>query len=287
MEHYKFALIGRNIGYSLSPEIFKCVYDIENVSGEFETIDCGQEELPAMLKEMKERGFRAASVTIPHKEAIIPHLDEVDNTARAIRSVNSVKFNSDLIEGFNTDVYGFSEPLKPYATQLKGKNVVALGAGGAARAIAYGLAANFEVGSITLLNRTASRLEAATAAIREALPGIDLTAHEWSPKQRLSEVLEALPNQNDFPALIVNCTPVGGPNIQDVGDFDPLNGMPSSVIYYDLSYNKANPLVKKAKLAGHVVIDGLPMLIHQALRSYYLWTGRSIDFDAVLNSLKP
>lgn len=277
---YKFGLLGENVGYSRSSEIFGRILEADDVSGVFETINCGADYLARRALSMADSGFDGFSVTIPHKEAIIPTLKQIDVVASALGAVNSVKITSRGLMGFNTDTYGFTQPLLPSSSKLKGRRAIVLGAGGAARAVIYSLALDFEIESVLMIGRDQKRLASSQSALKTALPRLSLATLEWktaiNPNLAFSDSCALMDT-----ALVVNASPLGGPNspVEDISCF--LQNTPSGLIYYDLNYNTDNALLQRAERQGLDTLSGLPMLIHQALRSYQIWTGREVSFDSV------
>ncbi len=272
-KRYTFGLLGQQVDYSRSPEIFKSIFAADNVQGSFEIINCRIEELEERLTELRNSGFDALSVTIPHKEAIVPFLEKTDKIAGALRSVNSVKFTKTGACGLNTDSYGFTQPLLPYASELKGKSAIVLGAGGAARSVAYSLALDSEIGAIQFYGRSEERLLRSATMLTEIFPRLRISARTWEPSERIVA--------DSSVAIVVNATPLGGPNapLSDAnGLFDAFTG---GEIFYDLNYNGDGSMMAAAQRHCRLALDGLPMLIHQALRSYYLWTGSNIEFGDV------
>ncbi len=272
-KRYTFGLLGEQVDYSRSPEIFQSIFAVDNVCGSFEIINCRIEDLKSQLEELRGKGFDALSVTIPHKEAIVPFLQKTDKIARALRSVNSVKLTDTGACGLNTDSYGFAQPLLPYASELKGKLALVLGAGGAARSVAYSLALDSEIGSIEFCSRSAARLEKSASMLTEIFPRLQISTRVWEPTSRLSIDSKV--------GIVVNATPLGGPNVPMPSVCDLFEGFSGGEIFYDLNYNGDDSMKAAAEKHCRVALDGLPMLIHQALRSYYLWTGSSISFDDV------
>jgi shikimate dehydrogenase len=272
-KRYTFGLLGERVDYSRSPEIFQSIFAVDDVCGSFEIINCSVENLSQRLAELRSSGYDALSVTIPHKEAIVPFLEDTDNIAGALRSVNSVKFTETGACGLNTDCYGFAQPLAPYAKELKGKSALILGAGGAARSVAYSLALDCEIAEIQFCSRSAERLKKSASMLTDIFPRLKIRTGAWKPTEALTV--------DSSVAIVVNATPLGGPNAPMSNVSALFAEFPAGRIFYDLNYNGDGSMKAAAQKRCRVVLDGLPMLIHQALRSYYLWTGSNIQFDEV------
>ncbi|MFQ5607694.1 MAG: shikimate dehydrogenase family protein [Candidatus Zixiibacteriota bacterium] len=284
--NYKFGLLGEQVDYSRSPEIFRVIFELEQIDGDWRTINCSPEKLEGQVRRLRESAFDAVSVTIPHKEAIIPFLDDIDDVAGALGSANSMLFRNGRISGFNTDAYGFAQPLMSEAPRLKGELALVFGSGGAARSVTYALALDFELAEVILIGRSPRRLENTQTRLSSALPRVRVRTMPWPDGAEIDASVALAGGNTIAPSLIVNATPLGGPNqplAQSHGAFDDL---PTSTIYYDLNYNDDSSLINSARDRGLRALDGLPMLIHQALRSYYLWTGRHVSFEEVWRRMK-
>lgn len=278
---YKCGLLGEKVDYSRSPEIFSHIFALEGIEGDCKTVNCTHAELGACLESMRNDSFNGLSVTIPHKEAIIPFLDEIDDVAGSLGSVNSILLYNGRTSGFNTDTFGFAQPLLPDAVRLKGKTALILGAGGAARSAAYSLAIDFELSELVLVGRNPRRLDQTLTRLSHALPRMEIRCIEWKNDGaiKISDLLSE--GRVERASLIVNATPLGGPNQKIESQQSMFASIAKTVVYYDLNYNDNNGLVNAAREHGLRTLNGLPMLIHQALRSYYLWTGHQTPFSEI------
>ena len=278
---YKCGLLGEKVDYSRSPEIFEHIFASENIEGVWRTVNCAKSELGACLDRLRQEAFNGLSVTIPHKEAIIPFLDEIDAVAGFLGSVNSVLLRNGRAIGYNTDTFGFVQPLLADAVRLKGKTTLILGSGGAARSASYSLTVDCELAELVLAGRNQTRMDHTLTRLKQALPKLKIRCVQWKyeGRPRLADLLSEA--NLERPALIVNATPLGGPNQKIIPDKAIFASVPSTTVYYDLNYNNDNGLVIAAQENGMRTLDGLPMLIHQALRSYYLWTGHQVPFAEI------
>lgn len=225
-------------------------------------------DLPAAVSGLRSLGFAGANITIPHKEAVLATLDDVEPVARRVGAVNTVVNDTGRLVGYNTDVYGFLQALeKGWGRGPRGARCLVVGAGGAARAVVAGLVAE-EAGEIWIYNRTASRARDLSAEVAA-----------WS-----SHPLRVL-GENDLllfgpqADLIVNTTPVG----MDTGVKAvpiPVDIVTSDHVVMDVVYaSEPTPLLVAAHGRGALVIDGVEMLVQQAARAYELWTGRAAPID--------
>jgi shikimate dehydrogenase len=266
-------IIGYPLGHSVSPEMHNAAFqelglDYEYVPFEVEPADL-KEALPG-LRALHVAGF---NVTIPHKEAIVPLLDDVTKLARSIGAVNTVVNQEGELVGYNTDGPGFIESLKEDAGfEPEGKKVVVLGAGGASRAVAVMLA---EMGAAELT--ISDIVEDKAKELAEYADGLSRTKCGWSRPDSL--LLKAAIEQAD---LLVNTTPLGmHPEVNQ----SPLPNkikLPKHLLVYDLVYNPAETkLLKTAKAAGCKAVSGLGMLVRQGAIAFTVFTGEEAPIETM------
>jgi shikimate dehydrogenase len=218
------------------------------------------------------------NVTVPHKEAVCPLLDEVTKSAASIGAVNTVVNRGGRLAGYNTDAEGFLRALKEEgAFQARGKRALLLGAGGSARAVAFALAQEgAEV--LTIANRTLERAQALAQAVKPLLPEVYI----------LPLVGGVLAREAARSHLIVNCTALGMRGGPAEGE-SPLTAaqIPPTCLVYDLVYNPAvTPLLQEAARAGAQTLGGLPMLVYQGAESFRLWTGREPPLEVMFRAAR-
>ncbi len=240
---HRFGLIGRNISYSFSPGYFRekfrelgredCLYEI------YDLPEIGA--FPGLLKQYPD--LAGLNVTIPYKEAVMPYLDHLDTQAREIGAVNTLQISDRGIQGYNTDVIGFRESLRPLL-RPSDKNALILGTGGASKAVAYGLE------QLGIAFRFVSR-RPETGQLSYG----DLSAG----------VLEAC-------QVLVNCTPLGThPEVAKAPPL-PYEAVNSSHLLYDLIYNPSQTrFLKHGLQRGARIKNGLEMLRLQAEASWEIW----------------
>jgi shikimate dehydrogenase len=224
------------------------------------TLEVSPEQLPAAMAGMRAMGFRGANFTIPHKVAVIEHLDELSDAAQLMGAVNCVNRVEDRLIGDNTDGKGFVRSLRE-VTDPAEKSVVILGAGGAARAIAVelGLAG---VAKITIVNRTPERGQPLASLLSEQVK-IEAEYQPWEGKYAVSEECE----------ILINATSIG---LNDAAAMVPIdcNTLRSELIVADVVFNP--PRTKFLLAAAEkncTVVDGLGMLVNQAVIGFEIWTG--------------
>jgi shikimate dehydrogenase len=203
------------------------------------------------------------NVTVPHKIEIVKMLDELEESAELVGAVNTIKNVRGKLVGFNTDGEGALRALEKKAGSLGGKRVVLLGAGGAARAIAFSLA---KVGAeLSIANRTVSRARALSSDVEKRF-GIKVKSLGLARSELAKAVKEA--------DVLINATTVGmHPNVEQT--LVTADMMHQGLIVNDIVYKPLETrLLREAKRAGAETVDGLGMLVHQGALSFEIWTGR-------------
>lgn len=271
---YRFGLIGFQISYSRSSDVFDAIFAIKGVTGSFDVFDLAPMNFHHRFIQLVKNGLQGLSVTIPYKKLVIQHLHDVDAVAKALDAVNSIAIDSGRLCGFNTDCFGFSLPLRKHAEKLKHGTALILGCGGVAKAAVYSLYTDYEVQKFVILSRTEAKLIAFKESLERQIPRINIML--VSEKERRRRL-----RRDDPHHIIVNCTPLGGWNHPDESPLPDEFDWPHGRIYYDVNYNTDNKLVHKAGDAGLVAIDGSTMLVGQAIRSFSLWTDETVPFEPV------
>jgi shikimate dehydrogenase len=235
------------------------------LSGRYTLLPTPPDSVEAALADLKAQGYRGANVTVPHKQAVMPYLDEMDDAAQAIGAVNTIVVEGDRLIGHNTDAGGFADALRETGFEPAGRQALVLGAGGASRAVVYALAQSGC--AVTIYNRTESRAAELSRRMQDAAPHASVT---WAPaKTRLADLPLA-----DYD-LLVNTTSVGMWPQADASPWPETLPMPGRWTVYDLVYNPAETrLLTQASIAGAIAIGGLGMLVHQGALAFKLWTGQ-------------
>lgn len=223
-------------------------------------------------------GLRGANVTVPHKQAVIPHLDQLTPAAQAIGAVNTIVVTRDgTLLGDNTDAHGFIADLRSHQVEPAGRVVLMLGAGGSARAVAYGLA---EAGAaaITIANRTLDKATRLAADLQSLFP-----ACAWAA----CELPGGLAGHAGAATLIVNCTSLGmTPHVAGLPWDAGIPFRPDQTIY-DLVYNP--PVTRLLEKAGHDrarAIGGLGMLVWQGAVAFAVWTGQAAPVEVMAGAVQ-
>jgi len=251
-------IIGHPVAHSRSPLIHGHWLAEYGLAGSYERVDVPPAEVPAFIERLRADEFVGGNVTVPNKEIVLPLLDRVGETARAIGAANTLWMEDGRLHGDNTDAYGFLAHLDACVPGWDGQSRTALiiGAGGAARAVIYGLAKR-GFRRILLVNRSPER-------------ALELAAS-------FPKVVEARPWQ-DIPTLVsrsdivVNTTSLGMRG-QPPLEID-LSGLRPGTIVDDIVYVPLEtPLLAEARRRGGIPVDGLGMLLHQAVPGFERWYG--------------
>jgi 3-dehydroquinate dehydratase/shikimate dehydrogenase len=254
-----YGIVGGNTSYSMSPYIHNAAFKFHNLNAVF--IPLQVKDLDGFMRRMAktetreiELNFRGFAVTIPHKQNIVGHLDFIDETAREIGAVNTVKIGADgKFSGYNTDASGFIEPLQNSFGDLQNAKIAVVGAGGASRAVCYALKKSGA--EVTVFARNPAKAEQLKANF-----GV-----------RIEELLPAKSYRN-FDVL-VNATPLGTKGETENETPASASQLEEVRLVYDLIYNPSETkLIKEAKKAFVPTLGGLSMLIAQASAQQKIWT---------------
>lgn len=254
----KAFVVGHPVAHSRSPLIHNYWLAEHGLNGSYERIDVAPDDFASFLASLVEQGFIGGNVTIPHKEMAFAAIGEQDEAAKAIGAINTIWAQDGRLLGSNTDAFGFSANLDDKAPQWRnGTRGCVLGAGGAARAIVYALIqAGFE--EIIVINRNLDRARYLSEAF-----GPKLRPLGWS----------AVDSALDGVDLLINTTSLG------MGGMEfpvlPLGRLSADAIVTDIVYTPLRtPLLSQAERAGLKTVDGLGMLLHQAVPGFEKWFGK-------------
>ncbi len=245
-------------GHTRSPAMHRAAYAALGLDARYDAYDVPPEALARAIAGARLAGMRQLAVSLPHKEAVIPLLDEVDETARAIGAVNTITRRGDRLEGSNTDWIGAVRALEREGP-LAGRHAVVLGAGGTARALVYGL--RQREASVQVLNRSVERAERLAA---------ELGADGAGPLEALAE------HPHD---LLINTTSVGLRSDESPVDAGWLRR--DSVVMDAVYDPEITRLLRDARAAGARIVPGKWMLVYQAAAQLELWTEREAPVDVM------
>lgn len=266
-------VIGDPVAHSLSPLLHQAMIDQTGAAYRYDVRTVRPEELPAFVRWAKDGGCAGFNVTMPHKEAILPLLDEVDTTAASCGAVNTVCIREGRAIGHNTDGTGFLDSLAGQGFYPQGRTVLLLGAGGAAKAVGHALA-TAGAGRIIVCAR---RLERA-AALAAQLPGCE---------EGIVLAQDAIRQAAAACDLLVNATPLGMAGSPAFARLDFLQAMPPHAVVYDLVYHpRRTALLEAAARQGLRTVGGIDLLIRQAVRAFTFFTGETPDTAALYAALR-
>lgn len=269
-------LIGWPVEHSLSPAMHNAAFAALDLNWRYLPLPVrprATAEVQAAVHGLLALGFRGANVTVPHKQAVMKHLDEISNTARAIGAVNTIVVQEGRLCGYNTDGDGFVAALRQAHFEPAGRQALVVGAGGAARAVVHGLLSS-EVERVTVLNRTLERAQV-------------LVSEMGGHSGRLRALLltpETLVEAASSPeiGLLVNTTTVGMWPQVDGSIWPESKTLPASLTVFDLVYNPLEThLLQEASISGARAVDGLGMLVMQGALAFVKWTGVQAPLDVM------
>jgi shikimate dehydrogenase len=272
------AVIGNPVEHSLSPAIHNAAFEAANLN--YTYLAFRVENLGGFLTGMRAMpSFRGLSVTIPHKIAIMRHLDLIEPMARMIGSVNTVTNDGGRLVGASTDGPGALRAFEDAGVRLEGKRVLFLGAGGAVRAVAFACVQIGRVEHVTILGRTWSR-------VAELVEDLQERSRASASADELTTELASCMATHD---VVIQGTPVGMYPGTDESPVPPGLFRPDQVVF-DMVYRPHETrFLRDARAAGCKVIHGLEMLVNQAALQYERWTGEpaphSVMRDALTRSL--
>jgi shikimate dehydrogenase len=267
------ALIGQPVSHSLSPAMHNAAFAADGLDFVYVCLDVDPDDLPAAVKGAAALKLRGFNITMPHKRAMIPLLDELDEGARISGAVNTVVVDGSTLRGHNTDGGGMVMACQEAGIELSGRRVLLLGAGGAAAAIAVAFG-GAGIRELNIANRSAEH----AIELRDKLRGVSIEKVVVHPLDALGEaVLET--------EIIVNATSLG----MKEGDPLPLPAwyVEDGKAVCDAVYRPATetPLVRLARERGARVAAGDRMLLYQGVLAQKLWTGREPNVKAMSDAI--
>ncbi|MBF2008556.1 MAG: shikimate dehydrogenase [Chlorogloeopsis fritschii C42_A2020_084] len=272
-------VIGHPVEHSLSPAMHNAAIQQLQLDYVYLPFPIKPEDLQAAIQGFAAVGVVGFSVTIPHKQAILPFLSTIEPIAQAVGAVNTVVRKENKWVGTNTDVEGFLAPLQTYHPDWSQKVAVILGNGGAARAVVAGCT-QLGCREIHVVGRNVQRLKEFRNSWGNSLLAVNLEVHRW----------DELPNLIPQANLLVNTTPIGMyPKVEE----SPLSAeemaeLPPEAIAYDLIYTP-NPtkFLQQAQQVGAIAINGLEMLVQQGAAALKIWLQReTVPVDVMRQTLQ-
>ena len=266
-----YCIIGDPIHHSLSPAMHNAAFAAKGLNCTYIAFRVPQNELKESIESLRGINIAGFNVTTPHKTNVMRYLDELEIMAKKASAVNTVNNIEGIFRGYNTDVYGFIEPLHKRHVDFRGMHVLLIGAGGAARAVVVALAEENSIAKLVIANRDVQRAkELATLGDRLGMKC------EVVPFEKATTFSPACD-------LIINATKLGMNNEPSV--IDHLHIQKGSIVY-DIVYRPmVTDLIENAKHAQASVVYGYEMLIEQGAKAFEIWTGLSAPRDAMKKNL--
>ncbi len=256
------ALIGHPVGHSLSPAMHNAAFAADGLDYVYVCLDVSPEDLPAAVKGATALKLRGFNITMPHKQAMVSLVDELDEGARISGAVNTVVIEDGILRGHNTDGGGMVMACQESGIELAGRRALILGAGGAAAAIAIAFG-NAGLGELHIVNRNVEH----ALKLRDKLRGAGMEKVEAHP-------LDALDRVVSWAEVVVNTTPLGMKGTDSLPV--PSEYVEEGRAFCDAVYRPGTetPLVRLARQRGARVVSGDRMLLYQGVLAQRLWTGR-------------
>lgn len=269
------ALIGDPVEHTLSPCIHNAAFEHLGLNYVYVAFNVKPRDLEKAIKGVLGLGIHGLNVTMPHKTRILSFLDRLDPNARLMGAVNTILNDHGKLVGYNTDGVGALRALLEVEKDMKTKNVLILGAGGASRAISFALAT--KVFKLVVMNRTFEKAVSLVFEVKRKVGG-RVKAREFTPEALSEEVRRA--------DIIINATPIGMHPQSNETPIPPELLRPDMTVF-DLVYNPLETkLLKEAKKVGARTIDGLKMLVYQGAASFKIWTGIDPPLDVMLKAAR-
>ena len=246
----KYFVIGNPINHSLSPKLHNYWLKENNIDAIYDKKKIEEKNLQNIISEVKEKKINGINVTVPFKKAVIPYLDKLSPEAEQTQSVNTIILSNGILEGHNTDIFGFDKAIKNLNFDMLGKKIFILGAGGVVPSIIFALN-KMNVSKISISNRTKEKAE----DLKSQFNNLDVL--DWG-------------DINDFD-VIINATSLGL-------NKEPINldfsRFANNKLFYDVIYNpEETNFLKEGKKLGNRTENGKLMFVYQAFEAFKLWHG--------------
>ncbi len=266
-----YCIIGDPVQHSLSPIMQNSAFFALGIKSSYFSFRVPSTDLKESIESLRSIGIAGFNVTVPHKISILKYLDKLDQTAFKTNAVNTVKNDEGILIGYNTDLYGFIQPLYERKVKFKGIKVLIIGAGGAAYAIITALSYEKGLSEVIVVNRSSDN---ASKLVQHGLK-LGLNCHRENFNNLSTFTLRS--------DLIINATSIGLNDETSPVDQDYIK--PNSIVY-DIVYKPVyTDLLRKARKANATVVFGYEMLIAQGAQAFKIWTGLDAPVDAMKKAL--
>lgn len=274
-----YGLLGRNISYSLSPFMHNAAFRALKLEAEYKTFDIPESGLDDFFSDLRKGNISGCNVTIPYKEKALGFLDKQTGPVQDIGAVNTLAFEDTKLCGYNTDYYGFMEAVKGKSAgdldfDSKGKDIFVFGAGGAGKAVIYGLMSlgAKRIAITDIDERKAERLAVSIVGKHKSDSLITVVKDEAKYEEFISKS-----------NLLINASPCGMKK-DDPALFD-YRYIHEELYVFDLIYAAETPLLKEARSRAAKAVDGVNMLLYQAGRAFTIWTSKGAPLEVMRKAL--
>ena len=269
----KYGILAHPVKHSLSPVMFGAAFKEVGLDAEYRFYDVLERDLAKFMENVKHEPISGLSVSLPHKEDVLLYLDEIDENARKIGAVNCVVNRGGFLYGYNTDFIGSNKALVEVVGSLSGKRAVVIGAGGAARAVVYGLLK--EGAEVSIINRHKEK------AVK--------LAKEFSKMFGVEVLSGGIENAENFSGnILIQATSIWTLNLEaELSDLVSENFVKKFEIVMDIVYKPLiTPLLKAVQDSGKTIITGDKMLLYQAVEAFKLFTEKEAPVKIMRKELE-
>ncbi|MCF7854336.1 MAG: shikimate dehydrogenase [Candidatus Pacebacteria bacterium] len=276
MTKAKYAVIGWPVKHSVSPAMQQAAFDAAGLQASYERLAVAPDVLGTAVARLREEGYAGWNVTVPHKQAILQYVDELDPGARRAASANTVLNRDGRLCGYSTDGYGLATAiLEHFSVDIEGGRFFFCGCGGAARAATIYFAVQ-GARTVAIANRTVAKAEEVAAIIQRTAPECETLILGLHEKERIGKVLTRC-------QALIQATSLG------LAEGDPLplppDIIPPDIAVMDMIYRET-PFLRETASRGCRTADGRGMLLHQGARSFTIWTGLPAPIEAMRRALE-
>ena len=266
-----YCIIGDPVYHSLSPSMHNAAFNSLGLNCTYIAFRVPKGQLEESINALRAVGISGFNVTIPHKVDILKYVDHLDSSAVKATAVNTVHNVNGILKGYNTDIFGFIEPLRKRNINFNGMDILLLGAGGSACAVIAALSEEKGINKIIISNRTQEKASKLAKKGKEL--GLECQVIEMEDIKHIAVKSH----------LIINTTPIGMNDEQSLIDYEHIS---KNTIVYDLVYKPVTTnLLENAKYAEAEVVYGYEMLLEQGARAFEIWTNLQAPRQIMKKSL--
>ena len=272
------SLLGNPVKHSQSPYMHNLSFESLKLDYVYMAFEIEEGRIEKGIEAMRTLNAKGFNITMPYKEEAMKFLDEIDEEAKIIGSVNTVLNNNGKLVGYNTDGKGFIKALDEKQVKFRGEKTVILGSGGAAKAIAIQLAID-SAKEIVIANKTLEKAERIVNIIKNHIPEVKVSSIKLDEKILKKELKDA--------KILINTTPIGMKETMRKSLIKDIKTLHNSLFVADIIYYPSKTeLLSQAEEMGCKIMNGLNMLVYQGALAFNIWTGRNMPKSIIENILK-